>query len=210
MKLRYKAVGLNEIIKDLGKKEKQAGKALKATVNDMRRRVPGKVADEVRGRYNIKKAEIMPNTEKNKDAKKPKGKKAGRTIVKGETIDAMTFIYAGRPLSPTHFGMRPTEPKLGANGRWVQVSATVIKGRRRKWGRFIFLAKTGTKDKNKIPYITFTRKHRKPYKREPIVVKKTVSLPQMVSNKHVRPNIDKQINELLEKRLANNVKRFLE
>lgn len=201
MKLRYKAVGLDEIIKDLGKQEKLAGKALKSTVSDMRKRVPGKVADEVRGVYNIKKAEITPSNGKKADGKK----KAGRTIIKGETVADLVFIYSGRPLSPTHFGMTPKVPTKGKGGRWRQVSAKVKKTRK-KWGRKIFLVKTGTKDKSKIPYITFTREGKDRY---PIKVKKTVSLPQMVSNKDVRPNIDKQINELLEKRLANNVKRFM-
>jgi hypothetical protein len=192
---------IQDVIKDLGKKEKLVGKALKATVSDMRRRVPGKVADEVRTVYNIKKSEIVPGS-----GKAAGQKKAGRTVIKGETVAELVFVYKGRPLTPTHFGMSPKEPTMGKNGRWKQVSARVKKGKRKSWGRKIFLVKTGAKDGSKIPYITFMRTTKKPY---PITVKKTVSLPQMVSNRDVMPGIEKQINELLDKRLTNNVRRFL-
>lgn len=84
-------------LKDGGKK------AIKNTVNDMKARAPGWISDEVRKQYNIKKSEIMP-------AKKGEGGKAANIRVSGETIETMTLIYTGKPLTPLHFSMTPKRP----------------------------------------------------------------------------------------------------
>ena len=54
MKMTIKAEGVKTVMRQLQRNAKAAEKVLKATGSDMRRRVPGKVADEVRTVYNIK------------------------------------------------------------------------------------------------------------------------------------------------------------
>lgn len=198
MKVTIKTGNLKTLIKKLEQDEKAAQKVLKATGNDLRRRAPGKVADQVTTVYNIKKSEITPSGK----GAQPK-KKAGTVSVRGTTVSDVTLVYKGRMLTPTHFAMRPTKPQKRPKGkrRPKPITAEIKKGKRKSLGSNVFL---GTNRGG--GYIPFKRTTAKRY---PIEVVKTVSMPQMVDNPAVRSEIRKDINELLRTRLNHNIKRFM-
>lgn len=198
MKMTIKAQGLKAVAKKLEKNSKVATKVLTATANDMRRRVPGKVADEVRTVYNIKKSEVTPSGK----SAKPK-RKAGTISVKGATVADVTITYTGRLLTPTHFGMLPKKPQPRSNGkrRRKPVTAEIKKGKRKSLGSSVFLGDNGAGS-----YIPFRRTTAKRY---PIEALRTLSLPQMVDNDTVSQRIEKDVNDLLETRLEHNMKRFM-
>lgn len=199
MKMTIKATGIKAVTKQLEKDAKAAQKVLTATGNDMRRRVPGKVADEVVTAYGIKKSEITPIS---KSAKKPK-KTAGSIRVKGATVSEVSITYAGRLLTPTHFSMTPKAPPkpTGKKRRRNPITAQIKKGQRKSLGSDVFLGSNRGGG-----YIPFRRTTKSRY---PIESVKTLSLPQMIDNENVSKRIQQDINELLEKRLEHNLKRFL-
>lgn len=201
MRMVIKTSGIRQIIKRLEKDQQAARKALKATSNDMRRRVPGKVADDVRTVYNIKKADIMP-------AKKNAPRRAGSVSIQGETISQLQIKYTGRPLSPARFGMTPKVPKTKGKkvNKRTPIKATIKKGQKKALDPHAFLAKTGAYSSEKIQYIPFVRKGKKRYPINPV---RTVSVPQMIDNESVSDQIRKDVNKLLEERLNHNVRRFL-
>lgn len=200
MKMTITTRGIDALFKRLEKNAEAAKRVLKATNTDLRRRVPGKVADEVRTIYNIKKSEITPA---GKSAAAAKKRKAGSIRIEGETVSDLNLVYRGRPLTPTHFSMTPKKPPArgGKKRRRRQITAEIKKGKRKSLGSKVFLGSTGG-----AGYIPYKRKGPKRY---PIEAVKTVSLPQMVSNETVSKRIGDDINEMLAARLRHHMDRFM-
>ena len=207
MKMTIKAGNLKEVIKELNKNAKQAEKVLTATGRDLYRRVPGRVADDVRAVYNIKKSAITPTSKA--DAKKGT-RKAGSVRVKGVTVSDVSIVYKGRLLSISRFGMTPRTPAEQSKGKRVhrrrKVKAMVKRGGKKVVHSQAFLGHTGARTSDKTQFIAWKRTGPGRYPIEPI---RSVSLPQMISNESVREKINSDINEMLQKRLANNIKRFI-
>ena len=203
MAIKIQNIGFDAVISRLEANAEAAEKALKATGYDVIKRVPGKVADDVRTVYNIKKSEITPG-------KKGRGKKrAGRISARGATVQSVQLVYQGRPLTPTHFGMTPKAPpqaKPGQKRRKYKVRAQIKKGQRKVVDPQAFLGGTGAMTEDGTQYIPFVRTGRKAY---PIEAVKRVSLPQMVSNEDVQERIGEDINQILEARLLHNINRFM-
>lgn len=208
-----------DALKRLEENNDAYAKAMKSTTNDLRKRLPGKVADDVRTRYNIKKSEITP-------AKTGKGRRVTTIKVKGEKVSELTLIYRGRRLTHTHFGLLPKSlpapknlPEKGPGARKhrrlkggdradlrkrrKKLTAKVLKGGRKVIHSQAFLVKT--KGEGGGQYLPFVRDGKKAL---PIKALKTVSVPQMIDHPRVRPLIEQDTNDLLMKRLAHNVKRF--
>ena len=68
------------------------------------------------------------------------------------------------------------------------------------------LMHTGAGSEDKTQYIPFQRKSKN---RSDVEVIKTLSLPQMVSSERTAPNIEKAINEGLEKRMDHYMERYM-
>lgn len=205
MRMTIKTSGIKQIVKRLEKDQQAAQKALKATSNDMRRRVPGKVADDVRTVFNIKKADIVPEP----NGAKKKIKRAGKVYVQGSTVADMQIVYKGRTLTPVHFGMTPKAPPkktAGKKRKRPTIRATIKKGQRKVLHPKAFLGSTGARSDDKVNYLPFVRETAKRYPIKPI---KTLSVPQMVDNRKVRALIRDDINDLLKQRLQHNVRRFM-
>ena len=178
------------------------------TLKDMRSRGPGKVADAVRGVYNIKKSDMMPSKEES-DLKR-----AGTIKAKGEDIMSFKLIYEGKKLTPLHFGMTPKEKP---DKKKYKVSAKIKKGKKTVFtsqneGGGVFLA-PASKGSSKI--LAWERYSGDRYDVSPI---KTMSLPQMVGpnpetneggNPIVMQQISESLNELLDKRFNYHLKRHL-
>lgn len=207
MRLTINAEGLDRLADRLARNAEQAKKAIAATGKDMKSRVPGWVGTSVTDVYNIKKQEVTPTK-----TGKPK-KKAGSIRVEGATLASVEITYTGRPLTPTHFGMKPrtltkrkkpnpnTKRKKKTARKKVQITAEIIKGQKKSLGAGVFLGSNRGGG-----YIPFKRTGRKAY---PIESVKTVSLPQMVDHPKVREELTEKINAGLEERLEHNLRRFL-
>ncbi|MCR4674058.1 MAG: hypothetical protein K5675_03530 [Lachnospiraceae bacterium] len=190
MKKNYsiKLDNVESVISGIKHKQEMGAKAVNSTIGDFVKRGPGWVSQEVTGIYSIKKKDITQSQ---------KGKKnGGKVRVYATTIEGVKLEYKGRPLTPTHFKMKPTSrPKKG-----YRVSMEVKKGQRKNLPADVFLASAG--GEKALPF------QRKGPSRLPIEVKKTVSVPQMITNAEVSDNIYKRINEELEKRLDHHITRY--
>lgn len=200
-------------IKDFEALQGKSEKVMKRIISDARSRVPGWVATEVTKVYNIKKSEITPS----KVGKA--AKKAGHVRVTGDTIDSLQIVYTGRVLTPTHFGMTPRTPRdsytlkaeiikgkksvLGQKKKLTKEQRAALgknfrrQGQRRSPNSPIMLMRTGS------TYIPFQRKSPN---RKDVDAIKTISMPQMVSSERTSANINRAINEGLEKRIAQHMK----
>lgn len=209
--------------------DKAAEKSMKRLSSDLRTRIPTVVSKAVRKRYNIKAGKIKP------DPKGKGNGKAGLVRVIGRRVSSMAIVYRGRHLVPTPdtFDLRPTampterlpekrripakrlklrKKSSGRTGGKIAftrmpapytVSVKILKGKRKNLPAGTFVAQgSGSISATVVPF------QRVKKKRNPNAIRavQTVSLPQMVSNENVRPNIDKGINEIVEKRLAHHFK----
>ena len=199
----------NLLQKKLDSMKKAPEKVIKRTMSDIRTRVPGWVATEVTKVYGIKKREIT-----NHDV--------GKVKVKGSKPTKAKIQYTGRVLTPTHFGMSPTEPK--PNRGAYTLKASVIKGQRTTLGKVKNLTKkqrkamiynltrSGTRTSTRSPIMlmrtggTYIPFQRKSTRRSDVHAIKTISLPQMVSSERTKEGIQQAINTGLQKRLDQHMK----
>lgn len=209
MRFTIQTQDFDKLAKRLAKNADQAEKALKATGNDMKKRVPGMAASEVTEVYNIKKKEITPAS-KPKAGAKPK-KMAGSIKLAGQTVSSVTIEYTGRTLTPTHFAMKPktrrANPKRKHRKRTrpapkKEITAEIKNGQRKSLGPHVFLGGNGSGG-----YIPFVRKG--PGRKADLEAIRTVSMPQMIDNPKVREEITEKVNVLLEKRLKHNIERLI-
>lgn len=208
---------------------KTGKKAVSYTVKDIKSRAPGWIANEVTSEYNIKKSDITPARTEEK-----KSKKAVSVYSSGQTLETVAIVYRGRRLTPIHFSMSPSKPirrKMkdrrvipgnrvnfdhGPSGPFglvsiykkYSISYKVIKGSRRKVrGKseyetpFLAPVKKGS-DK----YIVFQRK--KGSKRTDMYSIRTVSVPQMIENEHVRDKVEQKVMEAGAQRLLHHIDRL--
>jgi hypothetical protein len=200
--------------KNLEQMRKAPRKVIQRTVSDMKTRAPTWIAAEVANVYRVKKAEL-----------KPGNNSLGTIKVEGKKVDDIKIVYKGRVLTPTHFGMSPKTPKPA-----YTLKAEIIKGQKTQLGKVkkltkkqrknlaknftkegtrtsdhspIMLMHTGNTKEGGTNYIPFQRKSTN---RKDIRAVKTISMPQMVSNEKVAPNISKTLNENLSKRLDHHMK----
>lgn len=213
---------LNVVVKNLSEVKaqsedikKKTEKAVKRTVSDFKTRAPAWISAAVVEEYGIKKSEV-------KDAISGK-KKVGSINVGGITVDNVAIEYRGRPLTPTHFKMRPTKPPskrvkdfqrvpgadVGEGGPVAMVkppapykiTAEIKRGKRSQLNASAFLGSNG--GAGNIPF------QRTGTGRTPIKSIKTVSVPQMVTNEKVAEKITENINKNLGKRLQYHLEREL-
>lgn len=199
--------------KRLDDTKKAPRKVINALTSDAKKRAPGWIAAEVTKIYGVKKAEIT-------------GKKIGSVNVQGDSIANVKIVYKGRPLTHTHFNMKPGSPKPDRGA--YTLKATVINGKRKTLGQIKKLTKkqraamsknftsSGTQKSERSPimlmranggqYLPFQRTSK--YRKD-IDVVRTVSLPQMVSSKRTEAGIQTALSQELGKRLDHHMKRYM-
>lgn len=204
------------IKKKLEDKKKAPRKAMKQALNDLKKRAPGWVAAEVSQHYGVKKAEIT-------------GQQIGKVKIQGDTVKELKFIYTGRVLTPTHFGMTPKAPGQNA----YTLKAQIIKGQKSTLGKVkkltkkqraelgknftrsgskssshspIMLMHTGNEQAGGTNYIPFQRKSAD---RKNVEAIKTVSLPQMISGERAHEDISKAVREGVEKRVTHYLEKYM-
>ena len=197
--------------------DEAAQRAVKKTVSDFKSRGPGWISSAVTEQYGIKKSEV-------KDAITGT-KKAGKVNLGGVAVDNVAIEYSGRPLTPTHFKMKPTKVPakrageykrvpgagVGESGNEVamvkppapyKITAEIKKGKRVTIGSGDAFLGTN-KGTGMIPF------QRTKASRTPIKSIKTVSVPQMITNEAVAEKIQQNIDEGLSKRLQHHVEQEL-
>ncbi len=173
------------------------------TLKDMVSRAPGKIASAVTWMYGIKKSEVS--------YKKSfyKGKKSvGYITAHGAKLTTLEFRYAGRLLTPLHFGMTPKSRPDGKKKYKIkakikkQIKALPSRPEKAVDGA-IFLAPAAKSSGTELAWFR--------YSKDPLDIKpvKTLSLPQMVDNKMVRKKIRSDIDELYHTRFDNHIKQFV-
>lgn len=186
-----------------------SGEVFEKTLKDMSSRAPGKVADAVRGVYNIKKSDLMPTKEKS-DLKQ-----GGHIYTRGTDLMSFKLIYEGRKLTPLHFGM---SPKTRPDKKKYKVKAKILKGKPKVFtpkneGGGVFLA-PARKGNSRI--LAWERYSGNRHDISPI---KTMSIPQMVGpnpqtgeggNSAVMEQIGASLNELLDKRFNYHLQRHMD
>lgn len=177
-------------------KKKDIEKAIKRTVADCKTRGPAQVTKAVTAVYGVKSSEVTAAGK----AAKAGAQTVGAIQIDGHAIDNIRFTYSGRLLTPTHFSMTPKSRPAG--GKKYKVKAAVIKGQKKVLGSSVFLAPSGAAGTTEIPFKRTTER------RLPVDVIKTVSIPQMITNDKVAPDISKRLDELLATRLKHNMDRI--
>jgi len=208
--------GLQERVEKLG----GAGeKAVKRLVVDFKTRAPSWVSSAVTEVYAIKKAELK------KSVKVRKSKDGSASTIGGITIDNVELVYSGRQLTLTHFSQKPAAvpTKRAPANRLIpgqniksengvgpvavvnpiapyQVSATIFKGKRDKIDdAFVGKGRGGV-------VLAFQRTGDD---RTPIEAIKRVSIPQMITNPKVEPDIYDRIDKGLQGRLEHHLEQAL-
>ncbi|MDR1631211.1 MAG: hypothetical protein LBS36_13520 [Oscillospiraceae bacterium] len=194
--------GLKDLKKQLDKMDAQSQTVIKRTVSDFKSRAPAWVSAAVVSRYGINKTEISNS--------KKKTKKIVSIKATGTTVDNAALVYQGRPLTPTHFKMRPTtRPKStkDENGKTIRrarpytVTAEVLKGQREALGPKVFLG--STRKGKEIPF------QRVGKERKPIEAVKRLAVPQMIEYEQVTQKIREDIDKNLGERFRGHLKREL-
>lgn len=170
-----------------------AGSIFDNTFKDIVARATGKIANAVTSEYSIKKSDI-------KHKKKYKIKKAGYISLHGQTLASLEFRYAGRKLTLSHF---PFTPKSRPAGKKYKIKTKIKKQQKvinaQKDGG-VFLAPIN-KSATVLPWMRYSQD------RYDIAPVRTLSVPQMVDNKTVRKEINKELSELVDKRFKHHIKR---
>ena len=193
METEVKTPDFEKMIGDLN--EKVLEKAVRRTVSEFKTRGPAQVTKSITAVYGIKSADVTAAGK----AAKGNARNAGKTTLHGVTVDKIQLVYSGRLLTPTHFSMtpkkRPTKKKYA-------VKAAIFKGQKKALGSSTFLAESGSAGTTEIPFKRTTEK------RYPIEAVKTVSIPQMITNKTASVDIASRTNELMRTRLEHHIKRL--
>ena len=214
-----------KLAKKLEKLKDGGETAIKRTVSDFTARAPAWVSKGIRQHYGVDTAAI-------KEAG-PRLKRGATSIrVSGVSVDGASLEYKGRTLTPIHFKMSPTtrNPKglakkpakvpgqaisTGSPVAMVrppmpfQVKATIIKGQRATMKPGTYLASSSKKSAD-APILPFQRTGAG---RTPVHAVRTLSVPQMIGSEEKKSRasdtISEIINEKLEKRFENHIKRAM-
>lgn len=161
----------------------------------------------IREKYTIKAADV---------------KEALKTNTK-LSVDKLEIAFKGRTLTPARFSHTPktipTLTKTGKRKKYIP-TVTIFKGSKKKLmpqrgidGKMypVFLGGTGAKSSEKIQNIFFHGTGQKNRKgRMKLKAVKTVSVPQMLMNEHVIPQIQQAAVDTFMKRFEHEAKRVLE
>lgn len=191
---------IDGIMREIDKTKAGVEKALKLTLSDARKAAPGIVADGVRTKYNIKKADIT-------------GGKVVKVRTEGTSLESMKLIYTGRLLTPTHFGMTPKSPPAG---KGYTLKAAILKGGKKAIGSYkskrtpggpfsvkspFVLMGTGAARADGTSHIPFQRQAPGHRPTEGIRKLTTLSVPQMITNDEVAEIIQGKLSDKIKTRL---------
>lgn len=182
--------GLKAFEKKLWNLEKQIPGATASALNRTLDYTSSQWAKLITQRYSVKSAEVK--------------KSISKKLANKSTLSANISVN-GHRLSFAHF---PHNPKIPGTRRGVKVKITKDSGYKQiRTKQKPFVATTGAKSADKIQYNVFKRTTEKRY---PIVVMRTLSIPQMASYKGISEKVQEAAQRKLEERIEHEVKWRLE
>lgn len=180
-----------------------------------------------RGRPKIKKAVTqiygIPPADMKEESDKARAVYDGKTQIGKYKVTAWAIKYNGRLLTPLHFKMlpetRPAKPKY-------LIKATIIKKQRKAFKKMPAFLAPASGSSTIIPFFRhkgdMTYPSRGRYngakskrtgallKREKVTPIKTISVPQMISNKNVKDIYTPELQEQLKQRIEHYMKREMD
>ncbi|PNT91287.1 phage tail protein [Clostridium thermosuccinogenes] len=176
---------IERLAKELKGFEKEVAEATYHALNRTVDHVFAQVGKIVPKSYAIKKKDVTETLKKNKPSR--------------SSLEA-SVTSTGHRLSFAHFPYTPKTPRR----KTVMVQIKKSKGKiPSKKG---FVATTGAKDPDKIPYNVFKRLGKG---RLPIAPIRTLSVPQMITNEKVGEQVQQSAQAMLEQRLDHEITRIM-
>ena len=203
-----------QVIKELDNALHPLKIPIQRTISDFKSRAPGWASKVIAEHYGVKRKDVTEAVV----ARKP----MGTFKVCGETFNNMCVIFAGRPLTPVHFNMKPKTPsqrkkekiiKIGkkdgkkkvltiSSPKHYDVSAEIIKGNRKVFnphGGGVFIAPSA-KGQMLIPW-------KRRAEDNEIHAIHTISIPSMVRSERTYDDMQETLNKNVEARFNHHLKR---
>jgi hypothetical protein len=179
---------LNKLAKELKGFEKEIPGAISSALNRTIQHVYTKVGSIVTENYAVKSRDVK-DTMKNNITKSSKGKLSA------------SIRSIGHTLSFAHFPYTPRKP---GTGRYVKVKIKKQSGYKEvKTANRPFIATTGARSEDKIQFNVFIREGKA---RKPIMVLRTLLIPQMITNNTTEEKITELANNKLAERVDHEIK----
>lgn len=200
--------GLDKLTKQFLDVNKKADTFLNRSMSDAKKRGPGWIAQGVAEEYKTTRKAVSSG-------------KLGRVAVKGD-LRHLTLKYTGQRLDLTQFALTPKAPRQSYTlkaevKRGQKVTVSQVKKLTKKQRRALGLnfTRQGTRNSPSSPIMLMKMPNQDSYhpfqrmsqNRTDLTAKKTVALPQMVTegeNGPLHPAPAKYFNEGLEKRIENH------
>lgn len=180
------------------KKQSQAN--MKKLTTAMVRRVPRIVGKRASERYSLPASDFYPPAHKvktdRKTGQKIQVKKAGWVKIRGETLDDLTFMWEARRLTVQRFKMKPAVVPEKPQKPY-DITFSVLRGSRQTLDSNYKGARNMRffiQDLKGVTQALIAMQGERKIK----AVAKTLSVPIMIDNENVKPNILKDINAELE------------
>jgi hypothetical protein len=179
---------LNKLAKELKGFEKEIPGAVSSALNRTIQHVYTKVGSIVVENYAVKSSDVKA-TMKSNVSKATKGKLSASILSRGHTLSFAHFPYS---------------PKKPGTGRYVKVKIKKQSGYKEvKTPNRPFVAPTGARSEDKIQFNVFIREGKA---RKPIMPLRTLSIPQMITNKTTEEKITEVANNKLAERVDHEIK----
>ncbi len=185
--------------------KKDSQEKMKKLTTAMVRKVPRMVGKRASEKYNLPASDFYPPSHKiktdRKTGEKLRVKKAGQVKIKGDTISNLEFTWESRRLTVQRFKMKPNSVPKKPNEPY-DITFSVLRGSQQKVEdtkvlgndvRFFIQDLRGV-----VQAVYATNDRSSALNRKIAGVAKTLSVPIMIDNKDVKPNIQKDINKELE------------
>lgn len=185
---------LNECLRELELMTESGRKAMEDTRKDCRSRAPSWIAQEVVPVYNVKKGDLLPNS--------------NLSIKMTESGDVLALKYTGSLLTPQHFGMTPK--KRGAGSYTMKMG--VLRGNKKQYGQYLKKKKRNGPYSEKSGNILMLNGGTVPAQRvskdrNDIEVVRGPSAASMVVSDKVEMQVTNRLSEEMSKRLEHNLER---
>lgn len=183
----------DQVVKGMKDCQKELAKGARRTMLDLANRgVNTVVRSEVTKVYNIKKKDVDGGARHYKQER-------GSISLQGVTIPLMEVVYKGSMLTPIHFAMTPKKRPAGNRKymvKWKPFRSGGKEALAKSGEQPAFLQSSGYSGTPAIPF------QRTGAKRYPINAVKRLSIPIMIGNNKVSPNINDEIVKRMEKGMS--------
>lgn len=165
------------------------------------RRVPRLVGKRVAERYNISAVEVYPPKYKVKTDRHTKTKynvvKLSNVRITGETLDTLAFVWEGRRGTVQRFKMKPNAVPKNPREPY-DITFSVLRGKTQALKRTDDVRYFVQEVKGVVHAVYASNNRSSALNRKIQGIAKTISVPIMIDNENVQPNVQRDINKLME------------